>query len=85
MKQTEATETTTAVSKKNLVLVPWWFTPAFLTVGQLLMRGTGYTAWAASVGREFMLGFIFYMALLGPIVAARCLVLLHKLSAANAA
>lgn len=58
----------------------WWFLPAFLVSGQVLMRTTGYTAWAAQAGQEFMLSVLFYMALLGPVLAGVCLVVLQRLS-----
>ncbi len=56
-------------TRESKTLVPWWFLPAFIAIGQFLMRTTGYSAWAAQVGQEFMLSFVFYMAMLGPISA----------------
>lgn len=58
--------------------LPWWFLPAFIAGGQLLMRTTGYTAWAAEVGQEFMLTIMFYMSLLGPVMATSLYVSLRK-------
>lgn len=57
----------------------WWFIPLFITCGQLLMRLTGYTAWASQAGQEFMLSMIFYMALLGVALGGRCVWLLDRL------
>lgn len=58
--------------------VPWWFLPAFIAIGQLLMRTTGYSAWASQAGQEFMLTFMFYMAMLGPISAGWLYLLARK-------
>jgi hypothetical protein len=57
----------------------WWFIPLFITCGQLLMGLTGYTAWARQAGQEFMLSFMFYMALLGVVLGIRCVWLLDRL------
>ncbi len=57
---------------------PWWFLPAFIVVGQVLMRTTGYTAWASQAGQEFMLTLLFYMAMLGPLSAGWLYTLLRK-------
>lgn len=63
---------------------PWWFLPTFIAVGQVLMRTTGYTAWAAQAGQEFMLTFMFYMAMLGPLSAGWLYARLRKTSAVEA-
>jgi len=71
----------TETSKDQNVLrlaLPWWFLPAFIVVGQMLMRVTGYTAWAAQAGQEFMLSLMFYMSLLGPILAGFLYVSVRK-------
>lgn len=57
----------------------WWFMPLFITSGQLLMRLTGFTAWAAQADQEFMLTMIFYMSLLGVVLGIRCVWLLDRL------
>jgi len=68
------------MSKTALNLLPIFFVPAFVVVGQVLMRLTGYTAWAAETGQEFMLSFMFYMAMLGVILGGRSLILLERLT-----
>jgi len=60
------------------IAVPWWFLPAFIGVGQLLMRSTGYSTWAAQVGQEFMLTIMFYMSMLGPVLVAGLYVSIRK-------
>lgn len=58
--------------------LPWWFLIAFIVGGQMLMRFTGYSAWAEQVGQEFMLSLMFHMSLLGPILFAFLYLSIHK-------
>jgi len=69
--------------KSSTPLISIIFIPVFIVAGQLLMRFTGYSAWAAEVGQEFMLSFIFYMSALGVIFGGRAMVLLQRLQSSS--
>jgi hypothetical protein len=68
------------MSKPLFQLLPLLFVPGFIVAGQLVMGLTGYTAWAAQAGQEFMLSLMFYMAMLGVVLGGRAVFLLQRLS-----
>jgi hypothetical protein len=69
----------------NTAFPSWWFLPVFIVGGQLLMRLTGYSAWAESVGQQFMFTFIFYMAAPGVLLGGWSVMQINRRASRNAA